>query len=197
LGKNNKKITFANLKMMEKKLYTIAVYSENNVGLLNQVSIIFTRRKLNIESLTVSASAIEGVHKFTITTVCSEDMVDKVVQQIERKIDVLKAYYYTDDQIISQEIALYKVKVESLLDSDEVEKLIRKHNARILEITRVFTAIEKTGHYEELMQLYKDLKPYGVLQFVRSGRVAITTSPIEKLEEFLKQIDAKYGDVAV
>jgi len=182
---------------MEKKLYTIAVYSENNVGLLNQVAIIFTRRMLNIESLTVSASAIEGIHKFTITTECTEDMVKKVVKQIERKIDVLKAYYYTDDQIIYQEIALYKVKAESVLDSDEVEKLIRKHNARILEISRIFVAIEKTGHYEELMHLYDELKPYGVLQFVRSGRVAVTKSRIEKLEEFLKQIDAKYGEVAV
>ncbi len=182
---------------MEKKLYTIAVYSENNVGLLNQVAIIFTRRKLNIESLTVSASAIEGIHKFTITIECTEDMVQKVVQQIERKIDVLKAYYYTDDQIICQEIALYKVKTESVLESNDVEELIRKHNARILEINRTFAALEKTGHYEELQQLYEDLKPYGVLQFVRSGRIAITTSPIEKLNEFLKQIDAKYGDVAV
>ena len=182
---------------MEKKLYTIAVYSENNVGLLNQVAIIFTRRRLNIESLTVSASAIDGIHKFTITTECTEDMVHKVVRQIERKIDVLKAYHYSDEQIIFQEIGLYKVKAESVLDSDEVEKLIRKHNARILEITRIFVAIEKTGHHEELMQLYSDLKPYGVLQFVSSGRIAITTSPIEKLDEFLKKIDAKRSEVAV
>ena len=78
---------------MDKTLYTVTVYSENQVGLLNQISIIFTRRRLNIESLSVSASAIEGVHKFTITTWSDLDTIIKVVKQIEKKIDVLKAFY--------------------------------------------------------------------------------------------------------
>ena len=96
---------------MDKTLYTVTVYSENQVGLLNQISIIFTRRRLNIESLSVSASAIEGVHKFTITTWSDLDTIIKVVKQIEKKIDVLKAFYYTDDEIVYQEVALYKVAI--------------------------------------------------------------------------------------
>ena len=97
---------------MDKTLYTVTVYSENQVGLLNQISIIFTRRRLNIESLSVSASAIEGVHKFTITTWSDLDTMIKVVKQIEKKIDVLKAFYYTDDEIVYQEVALYKVATD-------------------------------------------------------------------------------------
>ena len=98
---------------------------------------------------------------------------------------VLKAFYYTNDEMIFQEIALYKVPTLALMESDQIEKLIRQHNARILEITHEYTVIEKTGHKEETQELFEGLAPFGVLQFIRSGRVAITRSPIEKLSEFL------------
>ncbi|NLV39276.1 MAG: acetolactate synthase small subunit, partial [Bacteroidales bacterium] len=131
---------------MEKTLYTVTVYSENQVGLLNQVTIVFTRRQVNIESLTVSRSAIPGVHKFTITANTDRETIRKIVLQIEKRIDVLKAYYYTDDQIIFQEIALYKVPTLSLMSSNEIETLVRKYNARILEVTKDYTVIEQAGH---------------------------------------------------
>lgn len=118
--------------MTQQTLYTVTVYSENQVGLLNQISIIFTRRQLNIESLSVSGSAIEGVHKFTITTYSDRETMEKLVKQIEKRIDVLRAFFYTDDEIIFQEVALYKVPTDKLLDDRSIEDLIRKHNARIL-----------------------------------------------------------------
>jgi len=85
---------------MNKKLYTINVYSENMAGLLNQVTTIFTRRQLNIETLSVSASSIEGIHKYTITVHTDASTIEKVTKQIEKRIDVMQAHYYTDDQII-------------------------------------------------------------------------------------------------
>ena len=94
--------------MDEKKLYTITVFSENQVGLLNRISIIFTRRCLNIESLTGSPSSIPGVHKVTITCFSDRATLENVVKQIERLVDVLKSFLYTDDEIVYQEIALYK-----------------------------------------------------------------------------------------
>ena len=132
--------------MTQQTLYTVTVYSENQVGLLNQISIIFTRRQLNIESLSVSGSAIEGVHKFTITTYSDRETMEKLVKQIEKRIDVLRAFFYTDDEIIFQEVALYKVPTDKLLDDRSIEDLIRKHNARILEVNRTYTVIEKSGH---------------------------------------------------
>lgn len=168
-------------------LYTVTVYSENQVGLLNQISIIFTRRNLNIWSLSVSASAIEGVHKFTIACRTSQSRIDAVVKQIEKRIDVLKAFYYTNDQIIYQEVALYKVPTEKLLDCADFEDLIRKHNAQILEINRTFAVIQKTGHCSQTQELYDDLNKFGVLQFVRSGRVAVTKSELEPVNEFIKE----------
>lgn len=176
---------------MEKKLYTVTVYSENQVGLLNQVTIVFTRRQVNIESLTVSRSAIPGVHKFTITAETDEDTISKIVRQIERRIDILKAFYYTDEEIIFQEVALYKVSTETLLENNDVETMVRKYNARILEVTREYSVIEQSGHTEEIEALYADLKPSGILQFVRSGRIAITKSTEERVSAFLEEVESR------
>jgi acetolactate synthase-1/3 small subunit len=173
--------------MEEKQLYTVSVFTENQVGLLNQISIIFTRRGLNIESLSVSASSIPGVHRFVIT--CESDRVsmEKVVKQIERRIDVLRAFLYTDDDIVYQEVALYKVPTPKLLDEPNLEVILRQHNARILEITRDYTVIEKTGHGHETEALFEELKRYDIRQFVRSGRVSVTKSPVEYLTLWLEE----------
>ena len=173
--------------MTQQTLYTVTVYSENQVGLLNQISIIFTRRQLNIESLSVSGSAIEGVHKFTITTYSDRETMEKLVKQIEKRIDVLRAFFYTDDEIIFQEVALYKVPTDKLLDDMSIEDLIRKHNARILEVNRTYTVIEKSGHPDETQSLFEELSRYDVMQFVLSGRVAITKSTVEHVSIFLQE----------
>jgi acetolactate synthase-1/3 small subunit len=176
---------------MEEKEFTIIAFSENSIGLLNRLTIIFTRRHLNIESLTVSESAIQGIFKFTIVVFSTRTLIEKVVKQIEKVVDVLKAFYLSSDEIIHQEIALYKVPTEALLASDELEMLIRKHNARILEVTPDYTAIEKTGHKAETQQLFDDMQKFQVMQFTRSGRVAITRASRERLSEYLKKLDTE------
>ena len=168
--------------MTTKKLYTVIIFSENTVGLLNQITIIFTRRQLNIETLSVSPSAIQGIHKFTITTFADEDMIDKVVKQIDKRVDILKAYYNTDEDLVFQEIALYKLSTELFIKMGTVEDLIRKYNARILEMNETCVVLEKSGHYDETQALFRELsETIGVLQFIRSGRVAITKSRVERL----------------
>mgnify|MGYP002275841514 CR=1 FL=1 len=114
------------------------------------------------------------------------DTIQKVVQQIEKRIDVLRAFFYTEDEIFYQEVALYKVATEKLLDDSGIEELIRRHNARILEVNRTYTVIEKSGHTEETQQLFEELSKFGVMQFVRSGRVAITKSTVEHVSLFLE-----------
>lgn len=173
-----------------KQEYNITVFSENHIGLLTRITIVFTRRKINIESLTVSESAIAGVYKFTIVVCSNEDVVKKVVSQIEKIVDVLKAFYHTNNELIYQEIALYKVPTEALYDSDQVETIVRNSGARILEITRDYVVIEKTGHKDETQALFEQLNQFKVMQFIRSGRVALTRDPIERLSEFLKERDA-------
>ncbi len=170
-----------------KTLFTIAVFAENHVGLLNQLSIIFTRRCLNIESVSASRCSIPGVHKTTMTCYSDKVTMEKVIKIIEKRIDVLKAFLYTDDEIVYQEVALYKVPTARLIDEEALEDIIRRHNARILEISRDNTIIEKTGHNDETEALFEELKHYDIRQFVRSGRVAITKSPNELVDKFLAE----------
>ena len=125
---------------MEKQLFTISVFTENQVGLLNRISIIFTRRGLNLESVSSSASAMPGIHKMNFSCTSDRATMEKVIKQIERCIDVLRAFLYTDDEIVYQEIALYKVPTQRLLDEKNLERIIRVHNARILEISRDYTS---------------------------------------------------------
>ncbi|WP_044201270.1 acetolactate synthase small subunit [Flammeovirga sp. OC4] len=160
---------------MEKQRFTLSIFTENVVGLTNRISIIFTRRKINIESLTTSASEIEHVHRFTIVfySDCKES-AEKVAKQIEKQIDVVRCFLYEDSETIYQEVALYKVAVDNLKDSDMVEEIVRKNHARILAAKADFLVIEKTGHEEETHALYEELKPYGLMQFGRSGRISLS-----------------------
>ena len=178
--------------MTIKKLYTAIIFSENIVGLLNQITIIFTRRQLNIETLSVSPSAIKGIHKFTITTFADEDMIDKVVKQIDKRVDILKAYYNTDEDLVYQEIALYKLSTELFIKMGTVEGFVRKYNARILEMNEACVVLEKSGHYDGTQALFNELsETIGVLQFIRSGRVAITKSKVERLSDMLADMERK------
>lgn len=169
------------------QLFTVTIYSENSVGLLNRVSNIFTRRCLNIEDVTASVSSVPDVHKLTITTWSDRPTMEKVVGQLEKIIEVIKVGLYTDDDIVYQEIALYKVPTAPLLESHELETIIRSHGARVLEMTPEFTVLEKTGHSWETEALFDCLRRYDIRQFVRSGRVCVTNSPVEHIDIFLNQ----------
>jgi len=170
-----------------KQTYTISAFSENHIGLLNRITIIFTRRQVNIESLTVSGSAIPGIHKFTIVVHDLPQKVEKVVGQIEKLVEVLRAFYHTEDEVIHQEIALYKVPTKTMLEGNKVEDTIRMHHARIIEVRPEYTVIELTGHKEETQALFDELNNYGLLQFTRSGRIAVTRSSKELFTSYLKE----------
>ncbi|CAN5534552.1 acetolactate synthase small subunit [soil metagenome] len=172
---------------MSKQEYTITVYTENQIGLLNRISIIFSRRKINIESLSTSPSEIDSVHRFTIVIQETEDVVRKLCRQIEKQVEVLKAYYNTNEEIVWQELAMYKVPTDVIAEKVKVERLLRQYGARAVLIRKDYTVFETSGHSEEIEGLIKALEPYGLIEFVRSARVAIikTSSGFhEKLKEF-------------
>ena len=177
---------------MEKKLYTLIVHSENIAGLLNQITAVFTRRQINIESINASASSIKGVHRYTITAWSDEDTIIKVTKQIEKKIDVLQAHYYVDNEIFMQEVALYKISTTKMLANRQVSKIIRHSGARVLEMNSSYVLVEKTGKTEDIAALYKEfVAEQCLLQYVKSGRVAITRDYNEDLSEQLFDEDAK------
>ena len=168
--------------------YTLSVLTEDRSGLLNHITIIFTRRKINIESLNVSSTEVKGISRFTIVADCSREQMDKVCQQIRKLVDVLGAFVYELNEIYYQEIALYKVPTKVFLNGESIETLVRSNGARILVIEQDHIIIEKTGHKEETHDLYMKLEPYGLLEFVRSGRVAISKSK-RKTEAYIKELE--------
>jgi len=170
-----------------KQEFTVTVYTENQIGLLNRIAIIFSRRKINIESLNTSPSEVEGIHRFTIVINEFEDVVRKLCRQIEKQVEVLKAYYNTSDEIVWQELALYKVPTDVIAEKVTVERLLREYGARAVVIRKDYTIFETTGHREETEGLINELAPYGLIEFVRSARVAIIKASHgfhEKLKEF-------------
>ena len=159
---------------MEKKSLTISIYTENTPGILNRITTILLKRHINIESLNVSRSEIENVHRFTIVVFVTVDTARKMLGQIEKQVEVIKAYYHTDEEIIFHQTALYKLDSELLFEKREIQNIFKEHRVNILVVNRDFFVVEKTGRLKETQELYEALKPYGILQFVRSGRVAVS-----------------------
>ena len=168
----------------EKQLYTISIYTENNIGLLNRISAIFQRRHLNIESLNISASEIEAVSRFTILVNMTEESVKKIIGQIEKQVEVIKAYFHTDEDTIYQESCLFKIKSDLLFEERQIQNIIKESNARIVTVNKEFFVLEKSGRRSELEILHRELNVFGVMQFVRSGRIAITKDKL-KITEML------------
>jgi acetolactate synthase I/III small subunit len=172
---------------MEKQEFTITVYTENQIGLLTRIAIIFSRRKINVESLNTSPSEVDSVHRFTIVINETEEVVRKLCRQIEKQVEVLKAYYNTNEEIVWQELALYKVPTDVIAEQVKVERLLSQHGAKAVVIRKDYTVFEVAGHREETDKLIEVLEPFGLIEFVRSARVAIIKDSDgfhKKLKEF-------------
>lgn len=168
--------------------FTMIIYSENFAGILNQITAVFTRRQVNIESLNVCASSTPGVHKYTLTCWCTEEMAKMLVKQIEKKIDVLKADYFRDEELFFIESCLIKISTPMSLEMPEVGRLIRRNGASIVEMNSTFSIVEYQGMSNSISALYRSLNELGVvLQFVRSGRISVTRSCIEHLDLYLEE----------
>ena len=177
--------------METKKNYTVLVLTENNIGLLNHVSIVFTRRKQNILSITASESKIKDIYTYTIVVKTEKELIDKIAKQLQKIVGVYKVFVYDDNDIVYQELALYKISTKVKQNGFSLEKIVREQNARILSIEEDYILIEKTGHKDETEELLRILEPHGLLQFIRSGRVAIS-KPMKPLEEHLQELENAY-----
>ena len=170
-----------------KQEYTITVYTEDRVGILGRISTIFSRRKINIEYLNTAPSEVPGIHRFTIVIQETEEAVTKLVKQIEKQVEVLKAYAHKDDEIIWEEMGLYKVSSESITEKVKVERLLHQFGARAIAIRKDYVVFEATGHHEEIDRVIRFFEPYGLIEFVRGARVAIikeSTGFHDKVKEF-------------
>lgn len=173
--------------MESKKTYTISIYTENNIGLLNRISAIFQRRHLNIESVNVSKSEIKSVSRFTLLVKLTEEEVKKIIGQIEKQVEVIKAYYHSDEETVYQESCLFKLSTDLLTDNDEIQRIINSSKSRVININKDFFVLEKSGLKEEVEKLYHILDKHGIMQFVRSGRIAITKNEM-RVSDLLKTL---------
>ena len=192
LSQNSKTVQQQLMEQDTTKLYTFLIYSENVPGLLSQITAVFTRRQVNIESLNVCASSTPGAHKYTVTAYCDEHMAQMLTANIEKRIEVMQANYYTDDEIFINETALFKISTCAMLKNRHVSRVVRLHDSKIVEVNSTYAVVEKTGTTEEIISLYEELSKLDcILQFVRSGRICITKSRMEHLSEFLAAREEK------
>ncbi|HUH19206.1 acetolactate synthase small subunit [Albibacterium sp.] len=172
---------------MLKQEFTLTIYTENKVGIIGRIAIQFSRKKINIESVTGSPSEVSGIFRFTLVINESEEVVRKVCRQLEKQVDILKAYYNTNEEIVWQEQALFKVPTSEIAEKASVERLLRQYGARAVVIRNDYTIFETSGHSEEINGLTKALGKFGLIEFVRSGRIAIIKASEgfhKKLKEF-------------
>jgi len=174
---------------MKTEKYTISIYSENNLGLLLRISTIFLKRHINVESLTVSGSEIENVSRFIIVVDITEEQVKKVIGQIEKQVEVIKAYYHTNEECIFLQSALFKIKSNLLFEERQIQNIIKNSNAQIVTVSPEFFVIEKSGRREEIDALYDELLSFGIMQFVRSGRISVTKEEMKISELLRKQLN--------
>jgi len=168
----------------EIKQFTVSVYTENNIGLLNRISAIFQRRHINIESINSSASEIDGVTRWTIFVNMTEDQMKRIIGQIEKQVEVIKAYYHTDEETIYQESCMFKIKSDLLFEERQIQNIIKESNAQIVTVNKEFFVLEKSGRRHEIELLHRELSAFGIMQFVRSGRIAVTKDEM-KITEML------------
>ena len=169
----------------EIKSFTISIYTENNIGLLNRISAIFQRRHVNIESLTTSQSEIDGVNRFVIVVNITETNAAKIVKQIEKQVETIRAYYHTEEETIFTESCMFKIKSDLLFNEPQIQNIIKESNTTIVTVNKEFFVLEKSGRRNEIESLRQDLNKFGIMQFVRSGRIAVTKDEM-KITKMLK-----------
>lgn len=173
--------------MVKVREYIVIAITENQIGVLNRITGLYLRRKINIESLKVSESSIKGISMFVISAFTTEEIIERLVKQLRNIIDVIQVEYYTDEELITQEIALYKISTKLFRQNGATDHIVRDRGARIIEINPSFVVVEKTGTREEIDALREEFESKGLLsEFTRSGSVVLHREPWEKklLTEF-------------
>lgn len=162
-----------------KEQFTIFIFTERKISLFHRLGSVFGRRLVHIESITNFES--NDIQRYTVVICEEETRVINLVKQLEKQIDIFKAFYHRNEELVYQEIALYKVPIDPASSAKAIEKIIRLNYARILTVEPGFIIIEKTGFMEEIQELCNSLAPYGLMDFVRSGRVAIAR-PVKNIK---------------
>ena len=156
-----------------KQRYTITAIAKNKPGVLYRIADLLLRRKINIESLTVSEIEHKGMSRFTIVIDAERDLVEKVGKQLYRIIEMTKVIESTDDELVAREVALIKVTAKTKEAREEVEQLVRLSTGRIIHVDKSYLVVEITGNESEIDKMSELLQLFGIKEIVRSGRIAV------------------------
>ena len=152
--------------------HTITVLVENKPGVLARVSGLFARRGFNIESLAVSITADETVSRMTIVATGDAAVLDQITKQLNKLIDVIKVFDYTDQPVVDRELAMIKVKAEAK-SRGEIMQIVDIFRAKIIDISDKTFTVEVTGSVEKINAMESLLVPYGIQELVRTGKITM------------------------
>ncbi|MCB0320105.1 MAG: acetolactate synthase small subunit [Bdellovibrionales bacterium] len=157
---------------MEKQ-YTLSIFTENSPGVLQRITIMFTRRKINIESLAVSETERKGISRFTIVICCDSSLIHKIARQIQRIIEVLHVDVFEDADLYHRELSLIRVQVNSEEEHKEILAISQQFEARVTLDKGNDIILEAVDTRSNTDALVAALMPYRIIEFVRSGRIAL------------------------
>lgn len=169
-------IEVINNKRKMKEQYTLTVYTEDQIGLINKIAIMFFRKKINLKSLNISSCEIDKMYRFTIVVNETLEIVKNLSFQIEKIIDVFRCYYNTEEEIISTQTALFKITTEMTMKEENISRLMRQYNARFTSIEKDYTVFEVNGRENEIDNLTTALNRLGLVEFIKSSRIALIKS---------------------
>lgn len=159
-------------------LHTIAVLVRNQPGVLVRVSLVFARRGYNIESLVVSPDVTNGdFSRMTITCRGDADTLEQVVKQLTKLIDVVHAIDHTGQAAVETEIALVKIKAAELMARTEVLQIAEHYKAKVVDYGSESLILRVYGESEKLDSFIALLRPFGIVELVRSGKIVMARGP--------------------
>ena len=166
--------------------HTVVALVEDRPGVLNRVASLFRRRGFNIDSLAVGTTEEQGISRMTIVVDGHDGIVDQVEKQLLKLIDVVKVSDLTNEETVTRELAL--VKVQCTADRRrEVLDLLEIFRAQAIDVSPTSLVVQVVADEERLSALVENLRPYGVLEMVRTGRVAmlrgLATTAVNEPEE--------------
>jgi acetolactate synthase-1/3 small subunit len=160
----------------EPRKHTIAVLVENKFGVLSRVAGLFSARGYNIESMSVGETLDPTVSRMTLVVRGDEFVMEQVMKQLHKLIDVIKVNDLTDDSHVERELVLVRVNAEPQHRA-EILRVADIFRARVVDVTPTSFVLEATGDEGKIEALLELLRPMGVQEVVRTGKVAITRGP--------------------
>ncbi len=154
--------------------HTISVLVENKFGVLSRISSLFSGRGFNIESLSVAETMDTTVSRMTIVTKGSDQIIEQVTKQLNKLVDVIKVNDLTEEKFIDREMVLVKVDTEQAVKRDEVLRIVEIFRCKVADVSPKAYTIEVTGDEGKIKAIVDMLKPIGIKEIVRTGRIAMT-----------------------